>query len=438
VSALERYGEWADKIIGALAQSSDLLIVADAALVIRFASQGARDLLGYEPSEVVGRDGLEFLHPDDVGLFATVAAMATEGYVPRSAISYRLRHSDGSYVVLDLAGGPLLTDGEPGPARAFWLVGRRPIRAQIYAEVLHRLLAEEPLAAALEGVSDAMIPKVGTMSGITLWSPGRSPVSVGHDLPDLLTGVDQRPGSPWDEALHTGVPQVSTDLSTLDPEIADAARREGLSRLTVIPVAGLDGAAVATITHWTRPGHPHPDASAEVLERTTDLVAAAVRLRQQIEQLRQKAASDPLTGLANRRAVEEAMERFSATVESSVLYLDLDGFKEVNDTYGHPAGDEVLKVVAKRLQSVVRADDLVARIGGDEFAVLCRNCGSSEAERLSLRIREVLDSPIVLPGLTLHVSASVGASTSFGVDQRAFLQADQALYRAKQARRNTA
>jgi len=433
--SVDRSAPWAEQVLDTLAHSSDLLIVADAGLVIQFASRGALDLLGYEPAQVVGRNGIDFLHPDDVSLFAAVAAKATQGYVPRSAISYRLRHSDGSYVSLELAGGPVLAEDR---AQSFWLVGRRPERSEIYAEVLHRLLAEEPLATALHNVGQAMIPEVGSKFGITLWSPGEPVISVGHQLPDLLTGAEPRPGSPWDQARRTGLPQLSMGLSGLDPEISSVAESEQLSNVTVIPASGLDGTVVATITHWTPPGYPHPDASSEMLDRTRELVEAAIRLRQQVEQLKLRAATDPLTGLANRRAIDDAMEQMDSTIESSVIYLDLDGFKQVNDTHGHAMGDEVLRVVGKRIQSLVRADDLVARLGGDEFAILCAHCGRQDAARLSSRILEALRDPIVLQGVTLKVSASIGMSTSLGIDQEAFRQADQALYRAKHAGRDTA
>jgi diguanylate cyclase (GGDEF)-like protein len=124
-------------------------------------------------------------------------------------------------------------------------------------------------------------------------------------------------------------------------------------------------------------------------------------------------------------------------MDASLLYLDLDGFKEVNDRCGHATGDEVLKVVANRLQTLVRADDIVARFGGDEFAIVCKGCGRDEATKLSDRILKSLREPMVIDGRTVKISASIGVATSVRFDQEALRRADAAMYRAKQAGRDT-
>lgn len=430
-------GVWSELALEALARSTDLLVVADSELRIRFVSAGSRELLGYEPGDVMGRNGIEFFHPDDAELFAQVASRALLGYVPRSPIFYRLIHSDGSVVTLELSGGPLREKAGERRVRAFWLVGRRPARAEIYAEVLQRLLAGEPLDIALENVGPSMIPDVGPRFCICLWRPGNSPVSIGDHLPDVLSGAERRPGTPWDEVARTAVPCVARPAGELDAQTAAVAEREGLDVVSVIPVRSLDAVVVGALTLWTPPGYPHAGASAAVLERTRDLVEAAVRLREQIDQLTARATSDPLTGLANRRAIEDALRRVDDNLESSVLYLDLDAFKQVNDTHGHAIGDELLAVVGRRIRSLVRAGDLVGRLGGDEFVVVCRDCGPGEATALSERILEGLRYPILISGLSITISASIGVSSGLGVDLESLKRADRALYQAKKAGRDT-
>lgn len=420
-----------------LSHSTDLVVVADAALTILFISEGARDILGYEPAEIVGRNGIDFIHPDDASLLAAVAAQSAVGYVPRGSIFYRLRHRDGSYVTLELSGGPVAGGDGAGNTQGFWLLGRRPIRAEIYAEVLHRLLDEQPLAMALERVGEAMLPAVGTRFCITLWTPDEPPVVIGDRLPARLSGWSAREGSPWRIAIDTGEPFTALSVSDLDDETAEAARDEDLSCVSVIPVLSLDGVVVATLTLWTPPGVPHAGGSAQVLDRIKDLVSAAVRLHQQIEGLKRSSNSDPLTGLANRRALHETFSGPDAEVESSILYLDLDGFKEVNDTYGHATGDELLKIVAKRIQSSIREQDLAVRLGGDEFAVLCRSCGPDEARQLSERILETLRSTVMIAGSKLTVSGSIGVATARAIDEEMLQRADNALYQAKRAGRDT-
>ena len=418
-----------------LSQSTDLVVVADASLMIRFASKGVHDLLGYRPDDVVGRNGLEFIHPDDAGLLAAVAAQSAVGYVPRGSVFYRLLHHDGSYVILELSGGPVA--GSDGRASGFWLLGRRPIRAEIYAEVLHRLLDEQSLAMALERVGEAMLPDVGTRFCITLWMPNEPPVVIGDRLPAQLSGWSAREGSPWKIAIESGEPFTALSTDELDDVTAEAAKEAGLASVSVVPVVSIDGAVVATLTLWTPPGVPHAGGSAEVLDRIKDLVAAAIRLHHQIQGLKRTSNSDPLTGLANRRALHETFAEPGAETESSVLCLDLDGFKKVNDTYGHATGDELLKIVARRIQSSTREHDLAVRLGGDEFAILCRGCGPEEARLLSERLLETLRGPVMINGSSITVTTSIGVATSKTIDDEILRRADDALYQAKRAGRDT-
>ena len=156
---------------------------------------------------------------------------------------------------------------------------------------------------------------------------------------------------------------------------------------------------------------------------------------------RRQARSDELTGLPNRRALTEAMERAlrqrSPTRPLALLVLDLDAFKEVNDSLGHHRGDELLGLLAPRLQIVSRPHDIVARIGGDEFGVLLEGADSATAEAVAERLRLACRRPFEIAGRTLHVSASVGIAVfpEDGDDAASLLQhADIAMYAAKEDR----
>ncbi len=152
--------------------------------------------------------------------------------------------------------------------------------------------------------------------------------------------------------------------------------------------------------------------------------------REALAQLERLAFSDPLTGLPNRARLEQVMHEAHRRDETlTLLYLDLDDFKTVNDSLGHGAGDELLCVVAKRLKNVVREDDLVARIGGDEFALLVRDC---DAATLAQRVVSTLAHPVRAAGYELAVGASIGIAA--GSSPREILrQADMAMYDAKGA-----
>jgi diguanylate cyclase (GGDEF)-like protein len=142
------------------------------------------------------------------------------------------------------------------------------------------------------------------------------------------------------------------------------------------------------------------------------LLALRARLERERDAMRRSALRDPLTGLGNRRMLDERL-RYELTRHArngqrlTVLALDLDGFKAINDRFGHDAGDEVLQEVAVALADVVRAQDTVVRLGGDEFCVLAPQTDRDGAERLTVRVRGALAG---LGSGVAGVSASVGAA----------------------------
>lgn len=167
-------------------------------------------------------------------------------------------------------------------------------------------------------------------------------------------------------------------------------------------------------------------------------------LRALSEVLAEQAVRDPLTGLANRVLLEERMRAALARDARSgsttgVLFLDLDGFKAVNDEHGHAAGDDVLVEVAGRLAEAVRPSDTVARLGGDEFVVLVEGVSLGELPLLADRLRTAVARPLHIEGergqtLDLHVGVSIGEATSVaGADDPAGLvsRADSRMYAAK-------
>lgn len=187
------------------------------------------------------------------------------------------------------------------------------------------------------------------------------------------------------------------------------------------------------VRHYHSRFAPHRDAAGEIVAvvAVTRDVTAFKRLE---ERLRDVAERDPLTGLANRRrfaCVEPRSE------EVAVCFVDLDGFKDVNDRYGHAVGDAVLTAVASRLERCVRPDDVVARHGGDEFTVLLDGvAGEAEACAVADRIVAALSHPVRVPAGTVRLSASVGVRLSRAPHPPVgFLieDADLAVYAAKRA-----
>jgi diguanylate cyclase (GGDEF)-like protein len=168
------------------------------------------------------------------------------------------------------------------------------------------------------------------------------------------------------------------------------------------------------------------------LDQTVDALAL------EEERLRYVASHDHLTGLPNRASFDERAKRLGALDGQgrAVLLLDLNEFKMVNDTYGHHAGDDLLKVIARRLQRCVRPDDLVARLGGDEFSVLLANASAADAVAAAHRIMGDVAERARIAGRTLRPSASIGIAVSRDKPFETLLRdADEAMYEAK--RRNS-
>ncbi len=167
--------------------------------------------------------------------------------------------------------------------------------------------------------------------------------------------------------------------------------------------------------------------------------------KHQNEHLELLAHFDPLTHLPNRILLADRLAQAMARVQPeqqrlAVCFVDLDGFKAVNDTHGHEAGDELLVIVARRLEAHVRTDDTVARQGGDEFVILLNGLPDlEECERAARRLLQAVREPIVVQGHTVQVGASIGIALypQDGSDAETLLRyADQAMYQAKQGGRN--
>ncbi len=179
--------------------------------------------------------------------------------------------------------------------------------------------------------------------------------------------------------------------------------------------------------------------AAEVERLERELTAA----RQQLAALEARADIDPLTELPNRRAFERELGRSLAYVKrhgamAALLYLDLDDFKRINDRHGHSAGDEMLRVVAAVLGRHIRESDVVARIGGDEFALLLWNCDAESARAKAMALEGAVGCvTATYAGSVLAVGASVGVALLLPADRPAEIldRADRAMYVRKAVRR---
>jgi diguanylate cyclase (GGDEF)-like protein len=269
---------------------------------------------------------------------------------------------------------------------------------------------------------------------------GRSPTSLmgvdastlGWKFPEGAGPPDQ--ATPWLEAIR------ETRTSTAIPMRLET--ENGVQDFFVNGAPVLDGwdrskGAIATFDDVTEllQNRRELEEALKVLEQSQE------EIRLQNEQLRVQATRDPLTGVSNRRDYMGAFEAgFAAAKETeqdySCIMADIDLFKNVNDTHGHPMGDEVIKRVAGALSSVVRSTDSVCRYGGEEFLIVLPNAPAESAVSVAERIRATIDTEGFAP---IPVTASFGvASIVFGAANSDELinQADEALYSSKQGGRN--
>ena len=218
------------------------------------------------------------------------------------------------------------------------------------------------------------------------------------------------------------------------------AIRQDALRLMLAPAVG-SVASLALLYVGTRTELPLAAttlALVAVLAALSRTALAFTELRGLAESRRQ-AATDELTGLPNRRAFLRALRRATAadagTRPSAVLLLDLDRFKDVNDSLGHATGDELLRLVAARLSGVLRPRDVFGRLGGDEFAVLTAVDGAEDAKKVAARLRDALRDPFEIGAAVLHADASIGialAPTQADGPDELLQLADLAMYAAKE------
>jgi len=247
-------------------------------------------------------------------------------------------------------------------------------------------------------------------------------------------------GTPWDSAWTIGIALMAlwVDGSARDQPAMETRSAGGAMSLAVSSGATLAGLGVLLINTWA------PVSTVALTLAGVTLLAAAARselafrlLARLADQRRLTAAIDELTGLPNRRALTaEGQARLAAQRgrRQALLMLDLDKFKEVNDSLGHHAGDQLLVQVGARLRENLHGDDVLARLGGDEFAVLLDDAGHDEAVNAAARLCAAVGEPFFVEGISLHSSVSIGIALSpdDGLDLSALLRkADIAMYKAK-------
>ena len=233
---------------------------------------------------------------------------------------------------------------------------------------------------------------------------------------------------------------IGRPLSELVPEVAARGENGPGASQSAVPIPSDDGTVRWIAVSITPLPAPEPDADPRALVILHDVTEQWTAR----DQLDRRARHDPLTGLINRAELLNqlgSVDPVSGGPLVGVIYLDLDGFKLVNDTRGHQVGDELLVAVARRIRAVLRPEDSLARIGGDEFVILStRVADPQDLSAVAERVRSTLDEPVSVEGRAHRISMSVGIALAPAQQLDAdnlLRQADMAMYRAKDAGRNT-
>jgi diguanylate cyclase (GGDEF)-like protein/PAS domain S-box-containing protein len=380
------------------------------------------------PSRLAG-SAVDRVHPEDVAAVLDAFARVTAEPGRREQVGARLRDID-------------LGDT--------WMTGT----VEVY-NARHIPEVDGILVRVHERDDPAEVPSIARTPGTFLSVAEAAPVGI------ILTGPAGFPAY-FNESVRSMLPGVGTGAAERDwTSWGHPDDREEL-RSWVDAVIG-SGERVSRTTHFLADRSslwllvtiaPRSDEAGEVTGHVVTLqdVTAEVRVRHELEEAQQHllhlASHDPLTGLANRAALAEALARLAPTASGDgamarpgepvgVLYCDLDGFKAVNDRHGHEAGDRVLVAVADRLREVCRATDLVVRLGGDEFLVLAA-VDADRLDELAERIATAVAAPVDVGGASVRVGVSVGPATlrpGEGLDDLLH-RADAAMYARKLAGRH--
>jgi diguanylate cyclase (GGDEF)-like protein len=264
------------------------------------------------------------------------------------------------------------------------------------------------------------------------WEPAPAPVVAPLPMPGRAS---KRPAQAT--SLREGADQRIADR--IATRVADAY---GLSNVLAAPLR-VDGQTEGAIVVSRRTSEPWPASAHRILEAAASEASAALARVYSLREAEARASTDALTGLPNRRYFDEYLgllaKRRRAEDRVGVLMIDIDRFKKLNDTFGHAVGDHVLREVARAIGQAVREDDVPARFGGEEFAVLLRNPSPEIAVEVGERVRRAVSSldlrRLGVPGVSVSVGVAVAMTPDVSLDV-VIDEADRALYRAKRAGRD--
>jgi diguanylate cyclase (GGDEF)-like protein/PAS domain S-box-containing protein len=405
--------------------------------VVRWIGDSVERFFGHKPEDLVGHGFDKIVAPESMGAAFEAFASIDDAFEPTPwggvGLPVDMLHADGSVVACDVAAITTQRTGLPWYIVMMRQAGYERALDQAVEAMAAGATLGDVLALVVSAV-ERMVPETGVAVG-DRWTGERFAVSAGRAA-SLLT---VQPGSPWARAMLTGDDQFVIDRNDLPGPLAALARAEGYEACWVQPVAlSADEQPVAAIIMWRTFAGPPTRFTWNTMRKAGQLLRLVLQWDRSHRTLEFAATHDPLTGLANRQAFRDRVTAVAKAGEgrAAVLYLDLDRFKPVNDLLGHHMGDRALVVVAERLVGALRPGDLVARMGGDEFAVLCERLASADdVERVAARLLDVIRQPIatttVRDDIQLDASIGITAVRPGEMVDAVLARADEAMRSAK-------
>jgi diguanylate cyclase (GGDEF)-like protein/PAS domain S-box-containing protein len=391
-------------------QASDVVSRSDADGIYTYVSPASARVYGRPPEQMVGRSVFEFMHPDDHEAHRALRRVLAAGADERVA-ERRMSTSTGDWVWVEARCRALRDEGSFTGVQS------------AARDISDRKMADEQFRTAFD---DALV-------GIALVAPDGSWLRVNDSLCEIVGySREQLTGMTFQDITHPE--DVDADVAQLDQMLTG----ERASYQTEKRYLRADGEVVWALLSVSLVR----DAAGAPLHFISQIQDISQRKRLEAE-LSRLATRDDLTGLYNRRFFEREVAQSLRLLRrhgghASVLFVDLDRFKEVNDTLGHQCGDDLLRHVADVLTGRLRESDVIARLGGDEFAVLLPMTSAAGAAAIVEALdQEFIERPALLEGQAVTARASIGvAELDAELDVDGVLRrADQAMYEVKRARR---
>ena len=403
-------------------------------------------LLGRDAGQLVGHSILEFTHSDDLQTSVQKrAALVRKDTCP--AIEKRYLRPDGAVVEALVSAALVEPDGDDpyffSQLQDVTEQRRSEREKAAIADLGRRAVSCTDVMVLIAETAQVVRDTLGVASCIVTRRLANGEVRIVADTAAPSIRGSPRTSRPSPHSRCYGSePVVSNDLLaetrfSVPAVVLDAGMRRGLSA----PVPERSGARHAIVAHDVADGRSFTCQDTHFLQAVAHIVGGALDRAATEDELRRRALEDPLTGLANRALLASQLEvelRHARRLGDRVclVAMDLDRFKVVNETLGHTLGDALLRQVAARISGCVREEDLVARVGGDEFVVLATRTDSDHAiAEIAQRLLNEVADPFVVDGHELFLTASVGvAVTEQGRQsgEELLRDADAAMYRAKE------